>query len=162
MPFLLRGLELDDSDLRSSIIDVINEAASEEAPESKLISEYASSLVSIMLKIVGPSNGQPVVSWLVWVTMLPAHISQRVSDLLHCGASEYCPVVSAMMCFTLPNRMSFDSSERYSTIQNDRFVKKQLPRGTLQCRCHSKLCLTSLQGKLVLLSWMSKRLDTYR
>ncbi|KZT43226.1 hypothetical protein SISSUDRAFT_1057991 [Sistotremastrum suecicum HHB10207 ss-3] len=60
MPFLLRGLELDDSDLRSSIIDVINEAASEEAPESKLISEYASSLVSIMLKIVGPSNGQPV------------------------------------------------------------------------------------------------------
>jgi len=51
MPLLLRGLDLPDADIRASVIDTLLAAAnSASTPETAIISEHATSLVSAMLR----------------------------------------------------------------------------------------------------------------
>ena len=50
MPFLLRGLDLPDEDLRANIIDILTVAAEDDVQEPNVMVEHASTLVSAMLK----------------------------------------------------------------------------------------------------------------
>lgn len=50
MPLLLRGLELPDAEIRANVIDTLLAAAEGDSPEKSIVSEYASTLVSTMLK----------------------------------------------------------------------------------------------------------------
>ena len=51
MPLLLRGLDLPDADIRASVIDTLLAAANPAGtPETAIISEHATSLVSAMLR----------------------------------------------------------------------------------------------------------------
>ncbi|KAI0642252.1 ARM repeat-containing protein [Trametes meyenii] len=50
MPLLLRGLELPDNEIRASVIDTLQAAATSSGKDNSLLAEHASSLVSTMLK----------------------------------------------------------------------------------------------------------------
>lgn len=50
IPLLLRGLNLPDPDIRANVIETLLVAADGESAEKNVVSEYASSLVSAMLK----------------------------------------------------------------------------------------------------------------
>ncbi|KAL1941257.1 hypothetical protein VTO73DRAFT_7469 [Trametes versicolor] len=50
MPLLLRGLELPDNEIRASVIDTLQAAATSAGKDNTLLAEHAASLVSTMLK----------------------------------------------------------------------------------------------------------------
>jgi DNA repair/transcription protein MET18/MMS19 len=50
MPLLMRGLDLPDPGLRANVLDTLNDATSD-GTLSSIISDYASNLVTIMLKL---------------------------------------------------------------------------------------------------------------
>ncbi|KAI0629374.1 ARM repeat-containing protein [Trametes polyzona] len=50
MPLLLRGLDLPDNEIRASVIDTLQAAATSNGKDNALLAEHASSLVSTMLK----------------------------------------------------------------------------------------------------------------
>lgn len=50
MPLLLRGLDLPNDEIRANVIDTLLATADPDSKENSLVSEHATSLVSIMLK----------------------------------------------------------------------------------------------------------------
>lgn len=50
MPLLLRGLDLPNNEIRANVIDTLLATADTDSKENSLVSEHATSLVSIMLK----------------------------------------------------------------------------------------------------------------
>lgn len=50
MPLFLRGLELPDAEIRANVIDTFLAAAEGDPSEHDLVSEHASTLVTIMLR----------------------------------------------------------------------------------------------------------------
>jgi len=50
MPLLLRGLSLPDNEIRAGIIDTLIATTDPKSKDNDLVSEYASSLVAVMLK----------------------------------------------------------------------------------------------------------------
>ena len=50
MPLLLRGLSLPDNEIRAGIIDTLIATTNPNGKDNELVSKYASSLVTVMLK----------------------------------------------------------------------------------------------------------------
>lgn len=50
MPLLLRGLSLPDNEIRAGVIDTLVATTDPNSKDNDLVSKYASSLVTVMLK----------------------------------------------------------------------------------------------------------------
>jgi len=50
MPLLLRGLSLSDNEIRAGVIDTLITTTDPNNKDNELVSKYASSLVTVMLK----------------------------------------------------------------------------------------------------------------
>ena len=50
MPLLLRGLSLPDDEIRAGVIDTLIATTDPDSKDNELVSKYASSLVTVMLK----------------------------------------------------------------------------------------------------------------
>ena len=50
MPLLLRGLSLPDNEIRAGVIDTLAATTDPNSKDNDLVSKYASSLVTVMLK----------------------------------------------------------------------------------------------------------------
>lgn len=50
MPLLLRGLSLPDNEIRAGVIDTLIATTDPNSKDNELVSKYASSLVTVMLK----------------------------------------------------------------------------------------------------------------
>jgi DNA repair/transcription protein MET18/MMS19 len=62
MPLLLRGLDLPDTEIRANVIDTLLATTGDDPTKPSLISEYASTLVTVMLKNVVAEGMPSIVS----------------------------------------------------------------------------------------------------
>jgi hypothetical protein len=88
MPLLLRGLELPNNEIRENVIETLLAAADPNSEDNSLISEHATSLVSIMLKNSTVTNMPSAVCNMSfhWTELIDC----RGYEVLHYATLVYC------------------------------------------------------------------------
>lgn len=104
MPLLLRGLNLPDNEIRAGVIDTLIAATDPDSKDNELVSEYASSLVTVMLKNAKAKDmPSPVRDEDLGNDKMTNTCFVRLSELLLCDTSPSCQAWFDMI-YCIPRR----------------------------------------------------------